>query len=283
MNEPSFLSPLEETVVVIGVGLIGGSLAAALRSRRVSRTVIGVGRDIDRLKQAHAAGLIDEVSTDISQAAARADVVVFCTPVDQVVDGVRLAVHGARPGVLLTDAGSVKQPICDALADVSAFVGAHPIAGSHRKGFEAADPELFEGRVCVLTPSPTADAAQVSRLDRFWRAIGMRTVSMSPAEHDRALAMTSHLPHVVAASLSRTLADENRRLTGSGFRDTTRIAAGDPELWCGILLQNAEHVLAGIDAVQHQLNEYRSALGTGDAERLRELLVDAQRRREGLG
>lgn len=283
MSEPSNFSPLEETVVVVGVGLIGGSLAAALRSRRIARTVIGVGRDSTRLQQACDAGLIDEFSTEIPQAAARADVVVFCTPVEHVVAGVRLAADAVRSGVLMTDAGSVKQPICDALADVSAFVGAHPIAGSHRKGFEAADAELFEGRLCVLTPGPAADSTLAARLDRFWRAVGMRTVTMSPRDHDRALAITSHLPHVVASSLAGILTDENRPLTGTGFRDTTRIAAGDPDLWCGILLQNAEHVLAGIDAVQHQLNEYRSALVSGDSERLRELLVDGQRRREGLG
>jgi cyclohexadieny/prephenate dehydrogenase len=173
MTEPPFSSPLEETVVIVGVGLIGGSLAAALRTRRVARHVIGVGRNAVRMEQAKRAGLIDEAATDLVPAAARADVVVFCTPVEHVVDGVMAVASDLRPGTLLTDAGSVKQPICDALANVPAFIGSHPIAGSHRQGFEAADPQLFDGRLCVLTPLPSAEPSQVTRLERFWRAVGM--------------------------------------------------------------------------------------------------------------
>ena len=276
MNEPPFL-PLEETVVIVGVGLIGGSLAAALRHGRIAGTVIGVGRDATRLEHARVAGLIDEVSLDLKSAAARADVIVFCTPVDRVTEGALVAADHVRPGTLLTDAGSVKQPICESLSGVSNFIGAHPIAGSHRQGFEAADAQLFGGRMCVLTPLPSADPSQVQRLERFWQSVGMRTVRMSPSDHDGALAMTSHLPHVVAAALAATLTEENRPLTGTGFRDTTRIAAGDPELWCGILQQNAQHVMNGIDAVQQQLTEFRAALSTGDASRIKQLLEDGMR------
>ena len=282
MNEPPFSSPLEETVVIVGVGLIGGSLAAALRQRRIARTVIGVGRDAARLAAAHRAGLIDEAATDVAQAVARADVIVFCTPVDRVVEGVRFASHHVRPGTLITDAGSVKEPICDDLADVPQFIGSHPIAGSHRQGFEAADATLFDGRLCVLTPLSPASTSQIHRLERFWRSVGMRTVCLSPNAHDRALGMTSHMPHVVASSLAATLTDENRSLTGSGFRDTTRIAAGDPELWTGILLHNAEHVLAGIDDVQRRLADFRAALAAGDASALRRLLRAGQQQRGQL-
>ena len=279
MSEPPCLSQLEETVVIVGVGLIGGSLAAALRQRRLARQVIGVGRDAARLEQARAAGLIDVASTDLAQSAARADVIVFCTPVDRVAAGVREAAGHVRPGTLMTDAGSVKQPICDALLDVPNFIGSHPIAGSHRQGFEAADAQLFEGRMCVITPPPWGDAAQLDRLDRFWRAVGMRTVRMSPDDHDRALAMTSHLPHVVASALANTLTEANRPLTGTGFRDTTRIAAGDPDLWCGILLQNAGRVLDGIDAVQQRLADFRAALAAEDVSEIRRLLLAGQQQR----
>jgi cyclohexadieny/prephenate dehydrogenase len=282
MNEPQKSSLLEETVVIVGVGLIGGSLAAALRQRGVARTVIGVGRDVSRLQAAKRAGLIDDATTDLATAVARADVIVFCTPVDRVVEGVRLASQHVRPGALITDAGSVKQPICDALADLAQFVGSHPIAGSHRQGFEAADANLFDGRMCVLTPLSSATESRVERLDQFWRAVGMRTKSMSPTAHDRALAMTSHLPHVVASALAATLADDNRPLTGTGFRDTTRVAEGDSELWTGILLQNAENVLVGIDEVQHQLTAFREALVAGDVPRVRQLLTDGKHRREQL-
>lgn len=276
------LLPLEKTVVIVGVGLIGGSLAAALRQRGIAATVIGVGRDAKRLEQARRAELIDETSTNLAEASARADLIVFCTPVDHIVSGVRLAAQHARPGTLITDAGSVKQPICEALAEIPAFVGSHPIAGSHRQGFEAADPQLFEGRLCVLTPLPSAAKTLVARLDRIWQAVGMRTTRMAPADHDQALAMTSHLPHLVAAALAATLTSDNRPLTGSGFRDATRIAAGDPDLWTGILLQNARHVINGVEAVQQQLEEYRTALVSGDATRIRELLVTGQQQRASL-
>lgn len=269
--------PLEQTVVIVGVGLIGGSLAAALRCRKVAHSVIGVGRDLARLQKAQQAGLIDEVSTDLAAVATKADAIVFCTPVERVVDGVREAAAHVRPGTLLTDAGSVKQPICDALSSVPGFVGSHPIAGSHRQGFEAADGMLFEGRLCVVTPTDSADPSLVSRAERLWQAVGMRTVRMTAADHDRSLAMTSHLPHVVASALASTLTDANRPLTGTGFRDTTRIAAGDPGLWTGILLQNAQQVIAGIEAVQQQLDEYKRALAAGDGAQVQRLLNEGRR------
>ncbi len=291
MPKPPPAPPLEEIVAIVGVGLIGGSLAAALRQRMIARRVIGVGRDASRLEAARKAGLIDEGSTDLAEVARRANLIVFCTPVDRVAEGVRTALaglssdstlHTSHSALLLTDAGSVKSPICEALADVPNFIGAHPIAGSHRQGFEAADANLFEGKVCVLTPLPSADEEQVHRLERFWQAVGMKAVTMTPGDHDRALAMTSHLPHVVASSLAATLSPENRSLTGTGFRDTTRVAAGDPTLWSGILLNNVAHVVAGIDEVQHRLESFRTALKLGNADVLKQLLEEGRANREAL-
>ena len=291
MPKPPPSSPLEETVAIVGVGLIGGSLAAALRQRKVARRVIGVGRDASRLEAARTAGLIDEGSTDLADVARRANLIVFCTPVERVAEGVRTVLAALasdsplvtrHSSLLLTDAGSVKGPICEALADVPNFIGAHPIAGSHRQGFEAAEADLFEGRVCVLTPLPTADQEQLRRLERFWRAVGMRPVTMTPDDHDRALAMTSHVPHVVAASLAATLSPENRPFTGTGFRDTTRVAAGDPALWSGILLNNAAHVIDGLESLQQRLESFRTAIQLGHAEVLTQLLSEGQRGRESL-
>lgn len=291
MPKPPPAPPLEETVAIVGVGLIGGSLAAALRQRKVARRVIGVGRDASRLEAARTAGLIDEGSTDLADVARRANLIVFCTPVERVAEGVRTVLAALasdsplvtrHSSLLLTDAGSVKGPICEALADVPNFIGAHPIAGSHRQGFEAAEADLFEGRVCVLTPLPTADQEQLRRLERFWRAVGMRPVTMTPDDHDRALAMTSHVPHVVAASLAATLSPENRPFTGTGFRDTTRVAAGDPALWSGILLNNAAHVIDGLESLQQRLESFRTAIQLGHAEVLTQLLSEGQRGRESL-
>ncbi|MBC8116862.1 MAG: prephenate dehydrogenase/arogenate dehydrogenase family protein [Candidatus Saccharimonas sp.] len=292
MPQPPLSPPLEEIVAIVGIGLIGGSLAAALRQRKVARRVIGVGRDASRLEAARKAGLIDEGSTDLAEVARRANLIVFCTPVERVAEGVRAALAGLSShsvlstqysALLITDAGSVKGPICSELADIPNFIGAHPIAGSHRQGFEAADANLFEGKVCVLTPPANADADRIQRLEQFWQSVGMKTVAMTPDDHDRALAMTSHLPHVVASSLSATLSPENHSLTGTGFRDTTRVAAGDPALWSGILLNNVSHVVAGIEDVQHRLESFRTALKLGNADVLKQLLEEGRTSRDALG
>ena len=291
MSQPPVSSPQEETVAIVGVGLIGGSLAAALRQRKAAKWVIGVGRDAARLEAARQTGLIDEGSTDLAEIARRATLIVFCTPVDKVAEGVRTALAGRSShsalatghlSLLLTDAGSVKGPICAELADVPNFLGAHPIAGSHRQGFEAADARLFEGKLCVLTPQPTADANDLARLERFWQSVGMRTVKMTPDDHDAALAMTSHLPHVVASALAGTLSPENRSLTGTGFRDTTRVAAGDPSLWSGILLNNAAHVIDGLEEMQQRLEAFRMAIKLGNADVLKQLLEEGRVSRETL-
>ncbi len=294
MNELPFSSPLEETVVIVGVGMIGGSLAAALKRRKIALRVIGVGRDQARVDAALAAGLIDEATTSTKSVIDRANLVVFCTPVERVASDVRSAVadlsmsvdnsnaQGPDSGLLLTDVGSVKGPICSDLMDIPMFVGSHPIAGSHRQGFEAADARLFEGRLCVLTPTTSTLEPSIARLDRFWRALGMRTISMSPVSHDAALAMTSHLPHLVAAALATTVCDDYRRLTGTGFRDTTRVAAGDPDLWAGILMNNADQVVNGIDEMQNRLTAYRNALANHNLIEIRQLLKDGQQFRMSL-
>ena len=294
MNDLPFSSPLEETVVIVGVGMIGGSLAAALKRRKIARTVIGVGRDQARIEAARAAGLIDEATTNSRSVIDRANLVVFCTPVERVASDVRAAfadlsntsvkseARTTESGLLMTDVGSVKGPICSDLINISNFVGSHPIAGSHRQGFEAADARLFEGRLCVLTPTSSTLEPSVSRLERFWRALGMRTIRMSPDSHDAALAMTSHLPHVVAAALATTVCDDHRRLTGTGFRDTTRVAAGDPDLWAGILMNNAEQVVNGIDEMQKRLSAYRNGLASHNLDAVRQLLKDGQQFRMSL-
>lgn len=229
-----------------------------------------------------------------SQPCCVVNLVIFCTPVERVAADVCQAVESRKSfagnlsgdnnfnDILYTDVGSVKNPICSALSDFPDFVGSHPIAGSHRQGFESADAGLFQNRLCVVTPVTSSPETQIRRLERFWRAIGMRTVRMSPETHDRALAMTSHLPHVAAAALASTLSPENRPLTGSGFRDTTRVAGGDPDLWTGILTNNSTQVIQGIDRLQTELAAYRHALAVGDSAEIRRLLSRGQQSRSSL-
>lgn len=287
MTESIDKPPLESTVVIVGVGLIGGSLAAAIRQRKLAQTVIGVGRDRVRIEAARTAGIIDEAATDIAAVADRASLIVFGTPVDRLVSDVRtaqaaLANSTGNPDILLTDVGSVKASICQGLADFTSFIGSHPIAGSHQQGFEFADPNLFQGRMCVITPLRSASASQVERLERFWRGVGMTTVRMSPEDHDETLALTSHLPHVVASALASILPEDGRSFTGTGFRDTTRIAAGDPRLWTGILRNNTESMLRGIERFQQSLNQFRDAIAAKDVELLERLLREGQASRKAL-
>lgn len=273
------------TVAVVGVGLIGGSIAAAVKQRGVATTVIGVGRRADRLEQARRAGLIDCGATDPA-AVREADLVIACTPVDRIAADVLACAAHVRPGTLFTDAGSVKGEICSALRgqmpDATTFVGSHPLAGSEKAGFEHASPQLFAGRQCVITPENLTPMAATARVRSFWERLGMRVVEMTPARHDEVLALTSHLPHAVAAALASLLSASEAEFAATGFRDTTRIAGGDPELWSAIFAANREHLVQQLDRFQQQVADLRTVIAAGDVDRVTALLREAQRRREAL-
>jgi cyclohexadieny/prephenate dehydrogenase len=276
---------MRDWIAIVGVGLIGGSLAAAVKRRGVARRVLGIGRNPERLQGAQSAGLIDAWSTD-SAAVRDAELTVVCTPVDRIANDVKSLWPDVPSSGLVTDAGSTKRRICEDLGGCRdgdrEFVGSHPIAGSHRQGFEAADPELYAGRMCVVTPTEDSSPTAVDQIEGFWRAVGMRTVRLSPAEHDKALAATSHLPHLAAAALANTLETANRELIGTGFRDTTRIAAGDPDLWTAILLSNRRDVCVSLDALTQQVAAFRTTLERGDAAALNRLLKQAKTVRDSL-
>jgi cyclohexadieny/prephenate dehydrogenase len=276
-----------DTLVIVGVGLIGGSVGLAVRARGMARRIVGVGRSAESLASAVRAGCIDDGITDLAAAARNADLVLVCTPVDRIVDHVRAAAGVCRPGTILTDAGSTKDTIVRALtgslpADVS-FVGSHPLAGSEKRGPEHARADLFVDRLVILTPTSLTDSAAVEGVEAFWRALGARTLHLSPQDHDDALAVTSHLPHLVAAALANTLPEQLRSLTATGFRDTTRVAAGDPDLWSAIFAQNRGAVLAALGRLEQTLSDYRHAIEIDDMTTLRRLLIDAKTARDGLG
>ncbi len=275
-----------DTLVVVGVGLLGGSVALAARQREIVRRVIGVGRNVPRLEQAREARVLDDVSTDLVAAAAQADLLIFATPVNLIVAGVREVATVCRPGTLITDVGSTKAHLCRELSaglpNFATFIGSHPLAGSEKQGWEHSRADLFEGRVCVVTPTESSRRDEVARLTAFWQAIGMSVVEMLPDAHDRVLAQTSHVPHVVASALARTLADENRPLAATGFADTTRIAAGDPNVWVPILLDNRDAVLASLDEFSAQVAALREALIRGDANEIRRLWEQGKAIREQL-
>jgi cyclohexadieny/prephenate dehydrogenase len=274
-------------LTIVGVGLIGGSIGLAAKRRGLAERVIGVGRQMRTLENARDLGAIDEGSLDVPDAVRAAELAVFCTPVDQIVGQVLAAAPGCAAGTLLTDAGSTKAVIVRSLEgrlpDGVAFVGSHPLAGSEKRGSEHAAEDLFEGRLTIVTRTPQTGPEALDRTMAFWRSLGAQVRVMDPEAHDQTLAVTSHLPHLVAAALAGLLPAELQSLTATGFRDTTRVAAGDPALWTAIFAQNRGAVLAALDRLEDRLERFRAALRADDQKGLHDLLSEAKRVRDALG
>jgi prephenate dehydrogenase len=270
------------SIAIVGVGLIGGSIALAARQRGVCRHVVGVGRSSKRLEQAQHLQLIDSFETDI-QSLKNVDLIVVCTPVDRIVKDVTDVLQATPETTLVTDAGSVKASICHALAKIGGaaarFIGSHPLAGSHQSGFENADADLYIRRKCVVTPMPDSPKTIQDSITSFWRALGMDVRLLTPEEHDRVLAFTSHLPHLAAAAVASLLNESAVDFAATGFRDTTRIAAGDPDLWSAIFSENTEQLVAATDDLIEVLQQYRGALTAGNFEDVQTLLKSAQHQR----
>lgn len=281
------MSPVRfPTVAVLGVGLIGASIGAAALRRRAATRILGVGRNRERLQLALDRGCITEIAS-LADAAAAADLIVACAPVGAIPSLLLDAAAACRPGALLTDAGSTKAEIVAAveprLPKGVNFIGGHPLAGSEKTGPAHADAELFVGRRVVLTPSENVDPDQLASLSAWWRALGAEVHLMEPAAHDRLAAAMSHAPHVVAAALAAATSDDVVPWTAGGWRDATRIAAGDVVLWRDILLANRSSVLQALDAFGKVLSRFADALSAGDAARLKALLEDAKSKRDAVG
>ena len=269
------------TLGIVGVGLIGGSIGRAALTRRVADRVIGFGRDRERLEAAREAGVLTHAATDPA-AAKDVELLVVCTPVSRIAADVRRFLPHLPDGAFVTDAGSVKGRIeaeLRDLIDAGRFVGSHPLAGGEKSGWEHADAGLFDGRVCVLCGRRGPAGRAVLE---FWTALGMDCEIMPAGEHDAVLARTSHLPHALAAALCLTAEEEDGRLTSTGFRDTTRVAAGDAGLWADILLGNASSVGEELGRLAGHLTTLRTALADRDHMALTDWLSDAARRRARL-
>lgn len=285
MNErPEKLN--ESGIGIVGVGLIGGSIAAGLKARGYSGKIIGFGRNAERLQAAQTAGLIDEFATEPDPLIKQASFIVVCTPVDRIVEDVRRFAEFSHPGTVTTDAGSVKSEICWKLSDYAdrevSFVGSHPLAGSEKNGFEHAADDLFEDRICFITADSAAKPRDVRRVEEFWSFLGMRIHQLSPSDHDRLMSVTSHTPHLVAAALTLLLEEKDRPFTGTGFQDTTRIAAGDPGLWRAILYQNRQEVSRTLKRFSEIMSILSQAIEYGDRHTLEHLLEQAKNNRDSL-
>ncbi|EFF76471.1 prephenate dehydrogenase [Achromobacter piechaudii] len=294
MNDalPSFdqgaAGPLIPVLAVVGVGLIGGSFAAALRQAGQVGRVLGVGRNAASLARAVELGLIDE-AVSAEDAAKRADIVLLSTPVGGLKNVLSRMLPHLGAATVVTDAGSTKAEVVDAAREalgdqVGRFVPGHPIAGAERTGPEAADAALYRGRTVILTPLPQNSAESIDLVRRAWQACGASVINMDADAHDRVLASVSHLPHLLSAVYMEqvaTAADARTRLdlAGSGFRDFTRIAAGSPEMWRDIFLSNRDAMLAELADVRAVLDRAERAIADGDDAALLALLDSAAQAR----
>lgn len=282
-----------DTVAIVGVGLIGGSIGLALRERRLAQKIVGIGRRQTSLDAARKVGAIDHGVTNLATGVSQAQLIIVATPVDTIAERVIQASAACPATSLITDAGSTKEVIvsaCDAgLASRRSgprFVGSHPLAGDHRTGPEHSRADLFEGRTVVITPTEHTRAAAVTEVSGFWQSLGANVTSMTPERHDASLAITSHLPHLVAVALAAATPLELLSLTASGWRDTTRVAGGDPALWQAILTANRQHVLDALDLMSDTFTDLRESLEQGDNESLISILEMAakkKRERDALG
>ena len=282
----------EMTLAVIGVGLIGGSLARVLRAKGSIGRVIGVGRGEANLKRALELGVVDSWTQHIEEAVKEADLVCVAVPMGAYA-GVFSAMKTVLSEQIVFDAGSTKQSAIQVarqqLAGFQRFVPAHPLAGTEQSGVDASFESLFENRLCILTPEEHTDPQALDVVEHIWQVAGSRVLKMDASQHDAFLAGVSHLPHVAAYALVYAISREAEKQKGAydpfdfaagGFRDFTRIASSSPELWRDIALNNREAVLNKMDAYQGALQEIRHSLETGDGEALLKIFSDAKTRRD---
>ncbi len=278
-------------VAIVGVGLIGGSIGIDLLRRGLARHVVGIGRRQESLDEARDVGAISSASTDLSQGVRDAELVIVCTPVGRIVEDVLAAAKAAKPGTLITDAGSTKAEIVayleraaldGSLSSEVAFIGSHPLAGGEKTGPRTAIADLFVNRVVVVTPSASSKEADVRTISDFWSSLGARVMTMSAEEHDRIVAATSHLPHLVASALAASTDIAHLPLTAGGWLDTTRIAAGDASLWQQILMSNRENVLESLKRFEQNLAAMRKAIEAGNSDEIQHLLDKARQLRRRI-
>jgi prephenate dehydrogenase len=280
-----------ERLAIVGVGLLGGSVAKAVRAHAIAREVVGVGRDLGRLRPALEDGTLDSAVTDLAAGVRGADRIVLAATVLANETLLAQAWQAASPGAVVTDVGSTKRGIVAVAERLAAgrsdvqFVGSHPMAGSERSGYGVARVDLFAGATVVVTPTEAGEAAAVKSVGEFWAALGARVVTLDPDTHDRAVAAISHLPHVVAWALVDAVArfePDALSIAARGFKDTTRIAASDPEVWREILLDNRAAVGASVAAFRRELDELDRLVASGDGAALTALLARVKATRERL-
>ena len=287
------MTAMFERVALIGIGLIGSSLSHAIRRRGLARQIVCTAQSEKTRDTALRLGLVTSAYATAAEAVRDADLVILCTPVGVYGEIAKSMTSALKPGAIVTDVGSVKGAV---LRDVGPFVPkgvhfipGHPIAGTEHSGPEAGFAELFDGRWCVLTPPPGADQAAVDRLVAFWQACGSYVEVMDAEHHDLVLAITSHVPHLIAYNIVNTARHLERvtdteviKFSAGGFRDFTRIAASDPVMWRDVFLNNKEAVLEMLGRFTEDLTQLQRAIRFGDGTTLHKLFVESRATRRGI-
>lgn len=275
-------------VAIIGVGLIGGSVGLAIRKKRLAREVIGVFRRASTLKKALKAKAVTRATMSIGEGVKAADLIIVAAPVYSIPTLVKEAAKHAKKGAIITDVGSTKTWILDNVEKILKnsrsiyFVGSHPMAGSEHAGVEFARADLLSGAPCIVTKDAKTDKAALKKVISFWASIGAKVKVLSPEAHDRSVSLISHLPHIVAFALAGAVPEKELQYAAEGFKDTTRVASSDPELWADIFLTNSEEIAKAARLFKKYCKDILKAVESGDYPKTVSVLKRAKAKRDKL-
>lgn len=274
-------------IAIIGVGLIGGSIGLAIKKRKLAGRVIGIFRRNSTLKRALKCNAVDSGTTDLAYGVKDADMVILASPVFSIPVLAKKAIKYAKKGAIITDAGSTKAWIVREIEGFLKrseskvnFVGSHPMAGSEHGGVEFARADLFEGSPCIVTKTGRTDRSALKKVASFWKALGGRVEIMDPSRHDRSASLISHLPHVVAFGVAGAVERKDIKYAAEGFKDTTRVASSDPDLWADIFLTNKAQIARAGRLFEKYYGGIIKAISNGDRKRLINLLKKAKANRD---
>ena len=286
-------SRLFEQIALIGIGLIGSSIARRVKRDGLANFISVTARSQKSLDKALKLGIADEITLNQNNCVKNADLIIICSPVGTYAEIIQNIRAGIKPGAIITDVGSVKQTVINDLSphipDDVHLVPAHPVAGTEHSGPEAGFPELFEDRWCIITPTNQTNKKAVNQVKKFWQSLGANVEIMEPKRHDQVMAMTSHLPHLIAytivgtaTDLEKTLANEVIKFSAGGFRDFTRIAASDPTMWRDVFLNNSDAVLEMLQRFSEDITALQRAIRWGEGDKLYELFSRTREARRGV-
>jgi prephenate dehydrogenase len=277
-------------ITIVGVGLLGGSLGLAIKKRRLAGEVVGYVRREASIIECKKAGAVNSCTRDLREAIKDADLIVLCTPLAQMLPLFKIMRSSVKRGAIITDVGSVKATVVKELEPLvtkagAHFIGSHPMAGAEKTGVAAARENLFENAVCVVTPTRKSNQAALRKTEQLWKAVGARVMRLAPELHDELVGRSSHLPHVAAATLANLVLDPKHPksqplLCANGFRDTTRIASGSPEMWRDITVANRKNLSKSLDTFIRELKVFQSALRKGDAKAAERFFQQGKDRRD---